>query len=291
MIYSMTAFARQELPLNTQQLTCEIRSINHRYAEVSVHLPDTLRVFEMAVRDKIRKRLKRGKIDCNIRLQQGSDAAAHAVNLSLNKGLLDALHEASEQITAHLPHVHAMSVMDVLRFPGVMEVNMVDATELESALLSLVDQTLQTLIKHRAQEGSTLLPLFEEKLSQMMTCLQTVRAELPIILKTSREKLLNRFQESAVQLNTERLEQEMIFFAQKMDVVEEIERAESHVKAIQSHLTEGGLVGRQLDFLLQELNREANTLGSKSVHQVTTQASLQMKLLIEQIREQVQNLE
>lgn len=290
MIYSMTAFAREETSLTSQQLTCEIRSINHRYAEVSVYLPESLRIFEMAVREKIRAHLKRGKIDCNIRLQQAPDAA-NRVTLSLNKAMLSALHAAGSEIASHIPSVSPMNTMDVLRFPGVMEVKMLDASELEGALLSLVDKTVQTLIRHRAQEGSTLLPLFEEKLRQITAHLQDVRVELPIILQAAREKLMNRFQEASVQLNPERLEQEMVLFAQKTDVIEEIERAESHVKAIAKQLKDGGLVGRQLDFLLQELNREANTLGSKSVHQVTTQAALQMKVLIEQIREQVQNIE
>lgn len=290
MIYSMTAFARAEKVTASQQLTCEIRSINHRYAEVSVHLPESLRIFEMAVRDRIRKVLKRGKIDCNIRLQQAGEAA-NEVNVTLNQGMLAALHRASETVISILPAAIPMSVTDVLRFPGVMEVAALDAEALESVLLDLVDHTLQTLLRHRAQEGAHLLPLFEEKLQQISSHLQEVRAILPVILQAAREKLLNRFQEASVQLNSERLEQEMVLFAQKTDVLEEIERAESHVKAIQLQLKEGGLVGRQLDFLLQELNREANTLGSKSVHHVTTQASLQMKVLIEQIREQVQNIE
>lgn len=290
MIYSMTAFAREEVAIAATQLTCEIRSINHRYAEMSVYLPESLRVFEMPVREKLRKRLKRGKIDCNIRLQQSGDDA-QKINLSLNKNMLTALNEASDEITAFLPSISPMTVNDVLRFPGVMEVSTLDMQALEAALNMLVDRTLDTLISHRAEEGERLLPTFFEKLQQIDDGLQRVRKELPQIVQAAREKLMQRFQEASIQLNTERLEQEMVFFAQKIDVTEEIERAESHVKAMLTHLKTGGLVGRQLDFLLQELNREANTLGSKSAHQVMTQTSLQMKVLIEQIREQVQNIE
>lgn len=290
MIYSMTAFAREETPFASQQLICEMRSINHRYAEVSIYLPDSLRQFEMMVRDHIRKHLKRGKIDCNVRLQQTVNTA-QKITLTLNKQMLNALNDACEEVNAHLPSVAPMTIMDALRYPGVLEVSALDMATLKEALLSLVEQTVQTLLRQRRQEGDTLLPLFDEKLQQISAILQRVRSELPAIVQAAREKLLQRFQEASLQLNTERLEQEMIFFAQKIDVLEEIERAESHVKAMAALLKEGGLVGRQLDFLLQELNREANTLGSKSAHQSMTTASLQMKVLIEQIREQVQNIE
>jgi len=288
-IYSMTAFAREEVPCASQQLVCEMRSINHRYAEISVHLPDALRAFEMAIRDKIRQRLKRGKIDCSIRLQQAGDRSASS--LVLNKEMLTALNAASDEIAAHLPSVAMMTVMDVLRFPGVMEVGTLEMADAEHTLLSLVEKTVGTLMHNRSVEGNALLPFFQDKLQQIQAHLQTVRAELPAILRATREKLLQRFTEASLQLNNERLEQEMVLFAQKIDVIEEIERAESHVQAISGQLQAGGVIGRQLDFLLQELNREANTLGSKSAHLIMTQAALQMKVLIEQIREQVQNIE
>lgn len=288
MIYSMTAFARGELALTNMQLVCEIRSINHRYLDVNIYLSDLLKQFEMNIRDKIRKEIKRGKIDCNIRLQQIPNAT---ISFNLNHSLLSALNQVNEEVMLALPSAKPMSVHDVLRFPGVMETSQIPTEELEKAVTTLIEKNLRQLINERKKEGEALLPFFEEKLEQIDGILNHVQKELPAILGASREKLLNRFQDASLQLNNERLEQEMVLFAQKIDVVEEIERASSHVKAIGTHLKTGGSIGRQLDFLLQELNREANTLGSKSVSQISTAASLQMKLLIEQMREQAQNIE
>jgi uncharacterized protein (TIGR00255 family) len=284
----MTAFAREEITFEAQQLTCEIRSVNHRYLDVNVYLPEPLRPFEMIVRDHIRQQVKRGKLDCNVRLQAANTEAAV---FNLNHATLRALHTAHETIVSVLPETQPMTIRDVLQFPGVMHAATQDQQALKEQLLLLIDKAVANLVKQRAVEGNALLPLFQEKLASILQQLKMVREHLPEIIQVMREKLVSRFQEAAIQLNAERLEQEMVLFAQKIDVVEEIERAEAHVAAMSALLQTGGMVGRQLDFMLQELNREANTLGSKSAHLLTTNAALQMKILIEQIREQIQNIE
>lgn len=289
MICSMTAFARQENSLEKTQLVCEIRSVNHRYLEVSVHLPDALRVLEMALRDNIRKHIKRGKVDCYIRL--AATIGETEVTFSVNKQMLRALQNAHDAIASFIPSLSSMNPIEVMRFPGVMESSMLGEKEIGAEILAVSDLTLQQLVKNRLKEGKALLLFMREKLNQIEDILKKTRLDMPLILKAAREKLLNRFAEASVELNRERLEQEMVLFVQKIDVQEEIERAETHVQTIAQLLNDGGVVGRQLDFLLQELNREANTLGSKSVHAATSSAAVQLKVLIEQVREQAQNIE
>jgi uncharacterized protein (TIGR00255 family) len=290
MIYSMTAFARAQLQNERVNLVCEIRSINHRYLEISLHLPEPLRVFEMPIRERIRDKIKRGKIECVLRYQAGlgsDDANFFSVNAPLAK----ALCQASQQISSMLQTAAPIYPTDILRFPGVLETKEADLTRLEQDVFYVIDTAMTELVNARAREGEELKQLFLQRMDLMQKELQKVREQLPRIQADQRERLMKRFNEAKLELDPNRLEQEMVMFAQKVDVAEEIERTETHIAEVRRTLKEGGLIGRRLDFLLQELNREANTLGSKSVDSVTTLAAVEMKVLIEQVREQVQNIE
>jgi uncharacterized protein (TIGR00255 family) len=290
MIYSMTAFARSQLQNERVNLVCEIRSINHRYLEISLHLPEPLRVFEMPIREHIRDKIKRGKIECVLRYQVGQ-SDDNANYFSVNTPLAKALCQASQQISAMLQTAAPVYPTDILRFPGVLETKEADLTRLEQDIFYVIDTAMAELVKARAREGEELKQLFLQRMDLMQKELKKVREQLPRIQAEQRERLIKRFNEAKLELDPNRLEQEMVMFAQKVDVAEEVERTETHIAEVRRTLKEGGLIGRRLDFLLQELNREANTLGSKSVDSVTTLAAVEMKVLIEQVREQVQNIE
>lgn len=289
MIHSMTAFARGQRQGEWGMLVCEIRSINHRYLEVGLHLPEILRVFDMPIREKIRQIMKRGKIECAVRFQPASDSSGSL--FSVNAVLAKELCVASEQIAVFLQHPAPVSPTDILRFSGVLETKESNVAALQQELFLLIDETLQELVKARAREGEELKQLFLQRMDLMQKELAKVRAHLPQMVGEQRERLLKRFADAKLELDSARLEQEMVMFAQKIDVAEEIDRTETHITEVRRVLKEGGIVGRRMDFLLQELNREANTLGSKSVDSVLTHAAIEMKVLIEQVREQVQNVE
>ena len=285
----MTAFARGQHSGNVGQLTCEIRSVNHRYLDISIYLPDNLRSLEMPMRELIRQLIKRGKIECSIRYQP----SPHEVNalFTINTVLAKALCEASETIGAFLRQITPSSPIDILRFPGVIETKETDTKTVQKELLQLLEETLKDLLLAREREGKELNQFFLQRLDLLQVELKNIRKALPRVLKDQKNRLLQRFVEVKIELQPERLEQEMVLFAQKIDVAEEIERTETHIIEIRRVLQQNEAIGRRLDFLLQELNREANTLASKSVDSVITHAALQMKVLIEQVREQVQNVE
>lgn len=289
MIYSMTAFARAQRQSDSGSLTCEIRSINHRYLEISIYLPDILRSLEMPLRELIRKLVKRGKIECGIRYQAAS--TADNAFFTINTPLAQQICKATEKVAAFLPTAASVSPADVLRFPGVIETKEADVGALQTELQSLVKTTMQELIAARAREGEELKQLFLERMDLLQQELVKVRARLPQVLTDARERLMKRFNDVKLELDPLRLEQEMVIFAQRIDIAEEVDRTETHITEVRRVLQEGGMVGRRLDFLLQELNREANTLGSKSTDSVLTHAAVEMKVLIEQVREQVQNVE
>lgn len=289
MIHSMTAFARTEVQGDWGNLVCEMRSINHRYLELSLHLPDVLRVLEMPVRERIRQFLKRGKIECAIRYQLTSGSEESVV--SIDSRLARALCQASEKIASFLNVPAPVCPTDILRFPGVMETKGADVSALQDQVFNLVENALKDLVAARLREGEELKQLFLQRMDLIQQELLKVRERLPQVMVDQRERLLKRFSDVKIELDAGRLEQEMVMFAQKIDVAEEIDRTETHVSEVRRILRQGGAVGRRLDFLLQELNREANTLGSKSVDPVLTHAAVEMKVLIEQVREQVQNIE
>ena len=288
MIHSMTAFAREQSQGDWGTLTCEIRSINHRYLEISLHLSETLRVFEGQIRELIRKIVKRGKIECSLRYRPSVDAGT---TFLVNKPLVKELARASEDITALLANPAPVSAADILRFPGVMESKEADQTMLQEEVMQLVEKSLHDLLAAREREGSELNKLFLERMDNMQVEMGKVRGRLPQVIKEAQERLNKRFTDAKVELDPARIEQEMVMFAQKIDIAEEIDRTETHISEVRRVLKTGGAAGRRLDFLLQELNREANTMGSKSTDTIITHAAVEMKVLIEQVREQVQNVE
>lgn len=288
MIHSMTAFAREQSQGPWGVLTCEIRSINHRYLEVSLHMSEALRIFEGQMRELIRKMVKRGKIECSLRYRPALESDTAFV---VNKQLAKELAIASEEIKSLLTNPAPVSASDILRFPGVLESKEADQSTLQAEVMRLVEQTLTDLLVAREREGSELNKLFLERMDLMQSEMEKVRTRLPSVIKEAQERLNKRFVDAKVELDPARIEQEMVMFAQKIDIAEEIDRTETHIAEVRRVLKSGGAAGRRLDFLLQELNREANTMGSKSTDTIITHAAVEMKVLIEQVREQVQNVE
>ena len=289
MIVSMTAFAREQVQSEWGSMVCEIRSINHRYLEASVHLPESLRALEMTMRELVRKHVQRGKIECAVRLKMNPSADASL--LDVNLPLAKALCAANEKVAALLRMPAPINSAEILRFPGVLESKETDIERLQTEAVALVEKTLGDLVAARQREGKELTGLFLQRIEAMEAELAKVKTRLPAVLVEQREKLLKRFADAKLELDQTRLEQEMVIFAQRMDVAEEIDRTHTHLTEIKRILKTGGAAGRRLDFLMQELNREANTLGSKSTDSVLTHAAVELKVLIEQMREQVQNVE
>jgi uncharacterized protein (TIGR00255 family) len=288
MIQSMTAFARAQHQGNWGSIVCELRSINHRFLEISLRLPETLHSLEGQIRERIRHHVKRGKVECFLRYQPSEDTA---MSFTINHSLVDKLCQANEAIKNKLPHAAPVSTMDILRWPGILAVAETDQDVVHVEVLHLLESNLEKLVEGRIREGEQLKELFLRRLDNMKLELVHVKERIPTIIATQRARLIGRFTDAKLELDKDRLEQELLLLAQKIDVTEEIERLETHIGEVQRVLKHGGLAGRRLDFLMQELHREANTLGSKSVDADTTHASVELKVLIEQIREQVQNIE
>jgi uncharacterized protein (TIGR00255 family) len=288
MIQSMTAFARAQGQGKWGTAVCELRSINHRYLEMSVRLPDTLHELEVLIRERVRHHLKRGKIECHIRYIPGDVTGSEII---INTHLAEQLCRANDTVAQMLKHAAPVNTMDILHWPGILQIAEVDLEIIQDEILALMEKGLQELVEARLREGAELKVLFLQRLESMKTELGKVRQHLPELIKGQRERLIARFTDAKVELDAARLEQEMVIFAQKTDVSEELERLDTHISEVRRVLKQGGLVGRRLDFLMQELNREANTLGAKSVDVDTTRVSVELKVLIEQIREQVQNVE
>ncbi|HWS03625.1 MAG TPA: YicC/YloC family endoribonuclease [Gammaproteobacteria bacterium] len=287
MIRSMTAFARQELEADWGALTWELRSVNHRYLEVSLRLPDELRSLETAVRERAARRLGRGKLDCNLRYKPTQRRAA----LALDAQALDQTLAACEQIRSQLPDAAAINPLDLLRWPGVIQEESADPVPLAEAALALFDQALNELVATRDREGAQIHEILRTRLDAMEPLVASARARLPEVLARIRDKLRLRVAELTANPDPDRLEQELAYLAQKMDVDEELDRLTGHIAEVRRVFKLAEPVGRRLDFLMQEFNREANTLGSKSADSETTKVSVELKVLIEQMREQVQNVE
>ena len=288
MILSMTAFSREQSQGEWGSLTCEVRSINHRYLEISLHLSEALRMFEMPIREYIRKKVQRGKIECSLRYRPSADAGnAFIVNQVLAKELV----RACEEVSALLRNPAPISASDVVRYPGVLDSKEADQGMLQVEVMQLVEKAINDLLAAREREGSELTRLFLERMELMEAEMAKVRGRLPQVLTEAQDRLIKRFTDARVELDPARIEQEMVMFAQKIDIAEEIDRTETHISEVRRVLKQGGAAGRRLDFLLQELNREANTMGSKSSDSIITHAAVEMKVLIEQVREQVQNVE
>lgn len=288
MIRSMTAFARVEKNTEKGLLSWEIRSVNHRFSEVSLRIPEDLRPLEPKIREIISSRIKRGKIDANLRFQA---VASGEENFEIDKDLAAKLAHATREIDQLLYNAAPVNALEVMRWPGVIKAPEQDLTQVGSDTLTLLDEALSELIETRTREGEKLKAIIEARCTAMEDQVKTVSQRLPEILQAMRSRLEERLSEIKGELDPSRVEQEIVILANKADVDEELDRLTTHVGEIRRVLGQDEPVGRRLDFLMQELNREANTLGSKSVHTDLTNASVELKVLIEQMREQVQNIE
>lgn len=288
MIRSMTAFARKDAQDGQGTLTCEIRTVNHRYLEPSFRLPEALRELENPFREELRKQLKRGKVDVSIRLQS---TEAGVPGFEINEDIARAVNEAANHVNRMLDNPAHINALDILRWPGVLSVPEQDYSPVKETALNLFKQTVEELAVVREREGERLRPLFEDRLTEMKVLVATVREDMPGLLKAQEAHLRERFQKAKVEIDPERITQEMVMLAQKSDVAEELDRLDAHIGEVTDALKRDEAIGRRLDFLMQELNREANTLSSKSIDAGVTRAAVDLKVLIEQAREQVQNVE
>lgn len=288
MVKSMTAFTRIEHSNDIGDLTLEIRSVNHRFLDLSLRMPEDLRAQEQAIREIISQRLARGKVDLNLRFQRSE---AGEGELEINTELAKKVAKTSRTVDGLLYNPAPISSIDVLRWPGVLQVQEMDKEQLGQSLISVLNEALDDFVAAREREGVKLAQLLEQRCDAMSKVVDDVSQVMPAILKKWREKLLARLQEAKLELDENRVEQEIVLLAQKTDIDEELDRLRVHIDEVRRVLKENKPIGRRLDFLMQELNREANTLGSKSIDTATTQASVELKVLIEQMREQVQNIE
>ena len=286
-MHSMTAFARKECVENWGTLVWEIRSVNHRYLEPGFRLPDTFRFLEPELRERLRKHLQRGKVDCSLQFQPAVNREAMTVDTALVQRYV----QAADSIQAQLQNPASMSAVDFLFRPGVLCENAVEREVLSEAALSLFAEALKELQNVRAREGDALVAVIRDRLQKLREQAAIVRAVLPEILAAQKQKLRDRLSELTGEINQDRVEQELVHVAQRCDVDEELDRLDTHIKEVERIVSGKETAGRKLDFMMQELNREANTLSSKSISAVTTQAAVEMKVLIEQMREQVQNIE
>ncbi len=284
---SMTGFARLEAPITNGHVACEVRSVNHRYLEHHFRLPETLRDLEPALRDLVRKHVTRGKLELNIQLQFNKEAS----QLTINTERVHEISAAIEKIRDALTDAAAVNPLEVLQWPGVMQQQEVDTDALKEQVLQTINQTLQQLVAHREREGQEVAQHIEQRLEGIGLQVAEVRKLMPQIISNHRQKLTDKLNSLVQDVDPERLEQEMVYLIQKSDVDEELDRLDTHIKEVKHSLKQKGAIGRRLDFLMQELNREANTLSSKSIVSETTQAAVEIKVMIEQMREQIQNIE
>ncbi|MDN4629476.1 YicC/YloC family endoribonuclease [Erwinia sp. DT-104] len=287
MIRSMTAYARRETKGEWGSAAWELRSVNQRYLETYIRLPEQFRGLEPVIRERIRNRLTRGKIECNLRFD--ADARAQS-SLVLNEKLAIQLVKAANWVKMQSDEGE-INPVDILRWPGVMSAEEQDLDAISAELLSALDSALDDFIAARETEGAALKSLIEQRLEGVSTEVTKVRAQMPDVLKWQRERLVTKLEEAQVQLDSNRVEQELIMLAQRVDVAEELDRLEAHVKETYNILKKKEAVGRRLDFMMQEFNRESNTLASKSINAEVTTSAIELKVLIEQMREQIQNIE
>ena len=287
MIYSMTAFARLEIKKDWGDAVWEMRPVNQRYLENYFRLPEQFRGLENTLREKLRQNLTRGKIECALRIE--SKKSANAL-LNLNKELADQVIQSLRWLKAQAGEGE-INLTEVLRYPGVVEAQEEDLDVISQDLLLAFDELLHDFIAMRSREGEKLQGIIQQRLDAISIEADKVRAQMPAVLQWQRERLLQRFEEAQINLDPQRVEQEMILLAQRVDVAEELDRLQMHVKETANILKKGGAVGRKLDFMMQELNRESNTLASKSINADITASAVELKVLIEQMREQIQNLE
>ncbi|MFC6298779.1 YicC family protein [Pseudomonas sp. CCM 7893] len=287
MVHSMTAFARVEKAGVQGTLSWELRSVNSRYLEPHLRLPESFRDLEGAVREALRQGLSRGKLECTLRFTEETTGKP----LQVDRDRAAQLVAAAETIASLIKQPAALNPLEVLAWPGVLVADATDPQALNAEALALFNQGLKELKAGREREGAELARLINERLTSIEEDVVTLRELVPQMLATQRQKVLDRFADMQAELDPVRLEQEMVLLAQKSDVAEELDRLSTHILEVRRVLKSAGAAGRRLDFLMQELNREANTLGSKAFDPRSTTAAVNLKVLIEQMREQVQNIE
>lgn len=287
MIYSMTGYAAVSGNYFGQALSLDLRAVNSRYLELHFRASDEFRSVESMLREHISQQIVRGKVECRIAL---STANTLDDATQINVEMLDQLAKLSMQVSQRMERVLPLSVADVLRWPGMLQTRY-EQQDWQAPCLALLDQALTAFQASRQREGDKLAEHVIERLDKMQWHIEQIKPHLPELIAAYQQKLTQRFAELIGHADDERIPQEVVLFAQKIDVDEELSRLQVHMQAVRHILKKGGAVGKRLDFLMQELNREANTLGSKSVSVETTQVAMELKVLIEQMREQVQNLE
>ncbi len=286
MTHSMTAFARQDTSADWGNASWEIRSVNQRYLETYFRLPDQFNHLEPILRERLRTKLQRGKIEVHLRFS----ALEQQTSLNINRQLAKQVIEQANWVLNEAG-TGQLNPLDILKWPGVIATAERDMTLISKELMQQFDLAMESFLTARGSEGENLKLMIISRLSGITTLVKSVRAQMPEIIKWQRERLLKKFNELSIDINHERVEQEMVMLAQKIDVAEELDRLDSHVSEASKVLIKGGACGRRLDFMMQEFNREANTLASKSINSDITQASVELKVLIEQMREQIQNIE
>lgn len=287
MIKSMTAFSREESRSDQGELVWEIRSVNHRYLEVFVRLPEELRALEPLVREAVGKSMARGKVECALRYKT---SGVTPVAMNVNEVMIQQLMQASDRVAQLIHSEGRLSITDVMRWPGVLEAEAIDLGEVQKKAIELLKAALANLVEAREREGSQLAVLIEQRLQEMDQQVELAKQRMPEVIAALRGRLQNKLVDFA-DLDEGRVEQEMVVLAQRLDIDEEMDRLKTHLAEVGRTLKQNKPIGRRLDFLMQELNREANTLGSKSADATTTSVSVEMKVLIEQMREQIQNIE
>ncbi|MGF1724496.1 YicC/YloC family endoribonuclease [Photobacterium nomapromontoriensis] len=288
MIHSMTAYARREIKADWGTAVWEIRSVNQRYLETYLRMPEQFRSLEPVLRERFRKRLARGKVECNLRFEANT---ATQTELTINKTLTSQVIKAAEQVMTMTGERSRINPFQVMQWPGVMETPEQDLDIINKDLLTGFEATVDDFLAARASEGENMKDLIVQRLEAITVEANKVRAHMPEVMAWQRDRLINRFEEAKIELDASRVEQELILLAQKSDVAEELDRLDSHVKETHKIMKKGGACGRRLDFMMQEFNRESNTLASKSINTDITASAVELKVLIEQMREQIQNIE
>lgn len=288
MIRSMTGFARREASFPQGALVWELRALNHRYLDVALRLPEEFRAMESRVREMVSSAVRRGKLEATLRYQAGGTAAS---SFELDNELVTGLLALQQRIAAMMTNAAAVSPMEILKWPGVLARADADPAALHDAALGLLEDALGDLDAVRTREGGEMRTLLLQRTAEIRRQVAAVRSQMPAIIENQRARLLARLSELEARFDAARMEQEMLYLLQKADVEEELDRTLVHLDEVERVIGGDGAVGRRLDFLMQELNREANTLGSKSIDAVTSLASVEIKVAIEQMREQVQNIE
>ena len=288
MVHSMTAFSRQQLEHEWGSLTWEIRSVNHRYLEPSIRLPDNFRSLENPIRKQLRDKLYRGKIECLLRFRT---VEANQIDWQLNLDLISQLTKANLEINNNIGGDYKLSSLDILKWPGVISDQSIDEEVFNKEAMGLFEKALDDLMVVREREGASLRYAILKRIALIQRIIDSIQAKMPSIILKQKENLLNKLEDIKAEFEPTRLEQEITLLAQKADVDEELDRLNSHLQEAKRVLDSSGQIGRRLDFLMQELNREANTLSSKSIVVETTQSAVELKVLIEQMREQIQNIE